>query len=375
VRRLVAVAALALVLASAGTVGAATIRVAVLESARAVEFRGTDLEVSAAAECARCAPPTHVGGADVLLRIVSRDGGIAVDGEPFGRVVRVRSDLPIRVNGREYAGTFEVLRSGDGLAVINELPLETYVAGALKAEASEAWPAEALRAQAIVVRTYAAYQRRQSAGRPYHIVASTAHQQYAGRVADTSPIWDAVRDTAGLVLRWEGALFPAFYHTDDGGYTESPGAVFAAKNLPALRPVRCQYASGPHFHWTLDLRLAELSETLRRAGLGVGAVTGIDVTERSQSLRVVDLVVHGTRGSTRLRGSELRRLVGYDTLKSTLFAVAVDEQFAHFAGRGWGHGVGMCQAGAAGMAEQGYTAAQILEYFYGGTTLSTLAEP
>jgi stage II sporulation protein D (peptidoglycan lytic transglycosylase) len=365
----------ALVLAPAGAVGAATIRVAVLESARAVELRGTSLEVSGAGACPRCPSPMHVGGADVLLRIVWRDGGIEIDGEPFGRVVRVRSDAPIRVNGREYAGTFELVRSGDGLAVINELPLETYVAGALKAEASETWPREALRAQAIVIRTYAAYQRQLSAGRPYHIVASTAHQLYAGRVADTSPLWDAVRDTTGLVLRWEGALFAAFYHTDDGGYTESPQAVFAAKNLPALRPVRCQYASGPHFHWALDLRLTELSETLRRAGLGVGAVTGIDVTERSESLRVADLVVHGTRGSAHLRGSELRRLVGYDTLKSTLFAVAVDEQYAHFSGRGWGHGVGMCQAGAAGMAQQGYTAAQILEYFYGGTTLSALPEP
>jgi stage II sporulation protein D len=89
---------------------------------------------------------------------------------------------------------------------------------------------------------------------------------------------------------------------------------------------------------------------------------------------VLELVVHGTRGGARLRGTEFRRLVGYDTLRSTLFAVAVDGQYAHFSGRGWGHGVGMCQAGAAGMAEQGYTAHQILAYYYSGASLSTLAE-
>ena len=354
--------------------GASTIRVAVLENARAVEFRGTDLELSGAGECPRCGQPVHVGGTDILLRAVSRDGGVEIDGEPFGRTVRVRSAATIRVNGREYVGDFEVATNGDGFAVINELPLEQYVAGALKAEAPATWPREALRAQAIVVRTYAAYQRQLNAGRAYHIVASTADQQYAGRVDDASPVWDAVRDTAGQVLLWEGALFAAFYHTDDGGYTEAPGAVFAAKDLPALRPVRCQYDSGPHYRWNLDLRLADLSEALRRAGFEVGAVTGIDVAGRSQTLRVLELVVRGTRGAARLRGTEFRRLVGYDTLRSTLFAVAVDGQYARFAGRGWGHGVGMCQAGAAGMAEQGYTAAQILVYYYGGARLSTLAE-
>src|SRR5438309_162517 len=138
-------------------------------------------------------------------------GGVEIDGEPFGRTVRVRSAATIRVNGREYVGDFEVATTGDGFAVINELPLEPYVAGALKAEAPATWPREALRAQAIVVRTYAAYQRQLNAGRAYHIVASTADQQYAGRVGDASPVWDAVRDTAGQVLLWEGGLFAALY--------------------------------------------------------------------------------------------------------------------------------------------------------------------
>jgi len=76
-----------------------------------------------------------------------------------------------------------------------------------------------------------------------------------------------------------------------------------------------------------------------------------------------------------LRGNDFRRMVGYDTLKSTLFAVAVDRGAAHFSGRGYGHGVGMCQWGAKGMAEQGYTAAQIVGFYYPGAVLGTLAAP
>ncbi|HXH81826.1 MAG TPA: SpoIID/LytB domain-containing protein, partial [Candidatus Tectomicrobia bacterium] len=128
----------------------------------------------------------------------------------------------------------------------------------------------------------------------------------------------------------------------------------------------------PHYYWSLDVRLAELGEALRRHGVGVGTVTGIDVTERTPSLRASTVTVHGTRGSVALRGNDFRRIVGYDTLKSTLFAVVVDDGLARFTGRGYGHGVGMCQWGAKGMADQGYHAPQILEYFYPGTSLSTL---
>ena len=352
-----------------------TIRVAVLENARTVELRGEDVLISAVARCPRCGEPMHVGGGGVI-RAVSRDGGVEIDGAPFGRGARLSSEGTIRLNGREYGGTLEILKNGGGLAVVNELPLEEYVAGALKAEASDTWPTEALRAQAIVTRSYAAYHRQLNAGKPYHIVASTANQQYVGRVPGSSPLWDAARETAGQVLLWEGELFPTFYHADDGGYTEEPRAVFAAKNMPALKAVRCEFSTAsPHFYWNLDLRLSELSELLRRGGVPVGTVVGIDVAERSQTLRVAELVVRGSRGSTRLRGTDFRRLVGYDTLKSTLFAVAIDGEYAHFSGRGWGHGVGMCQWGAKGMAEQGHTAVQILAHYYPGATLSTLKEP
>ena len=101
-------------------------------------------------------------------------------------------------------------------------------------------------------------------------------------------------------------------------------------------------------------------------------MTAIEVTERTPSLRAATVAIHGTRGSVRLRGNDFRRMVGYDTFKSTLFAVAVDAQVAHFSGRGYGHGVGMCQWGAKAMAEQGYTARQILEFYYPGTTPGTL---
>jgi stage II sporulation protein D len=360
----------ALVLLAPPAIASGMIRVAILPDVKYVEIIGVDIEVTDAGACERCGRFRTD-----IVRAVANETTIDVDGRRAASF-RLRSDRPIRLNGREYSGEFELVRTGQGLAVVNELPLEDYLVGVLRAEVSDRWPTEALRAQAIVARSYAAYQRMLNAAKPYHILASTAHQQFAGRVPPSSPSWSAVRETSGLILRWEGDLFPAFYHTESGGWTEDPRTVFAARNMPALKAVRCEFSTGgPHYYWNLDVKLADLTETLRRNEVGVGTVTAIEISERTPSLRAEWVTVHGTRSSARIRGNDFRRMLGYDTFKSTLFAVALDGDSARFAGRGYGHGVGLCQWGAKGMAEQGHQAKQILEQYYPGTTLGPLDGP
>src|SRR5205823_14457933 len=107
-----------------------------------------------------------------------------------------------------------------------------------------------------------------------------------------------------------------------------------------------------------------LGDALRRGGVDVGAVRRIAIAERTPSLRAASVVVSGTRGNAQVRGNDFRRMLGYDTFKSTLFAVAIDGDVARFAGRGYGHGVGMCKWGAKGMAARGYNARKILEVYY-----------
>jgi stage II sporulation protein D len=364
-------AAALLALSSTAMVAADTIRVAIAENVRSVELRGLNIEVSELG-CIAC--PRGVWRTDIVRAVVNGQG-VEID-RRSAAAFRLTSDTPIRMNGREYPATLEIVRYGEGLAIVNELRLEEYIVGVLRAETSEKWPAETLRAQAIVARTYAAFLRSSSGTRPYNIVATTTHQVYAGHVPASSPIWDAVRDTAGQVLLWDGELFPAFYHSASGGYTEDPRTVFAARNMPALKAIRDDFSTAaPHYYWTLDLKLSDLSGILKRNGYDVGTVTALEVTERTQSLRVSILTVHGTRSSVRLRGNDFRRMVGYETVKSTLFAVALAGSVARFSGRGYGHGVGMSQWGAKGMAEQGYKAEKILEYYYPGTTLGWLGTP
>ncbi|MGH7413730.1 MAG: SpoIID/LytB domain-containing protein [Candidatus Rokuibacteriota bacterium] len=370
IRRHGALLGLALLLWAGPALASEDIRVAIADGLPTVEVGGGPMMVSDLSGRA------VVSDSPTWLRATLKSGGLEISGGR-GRVDGLRlapGDTGfLRVNGREYPGSLEIVPSGDGLTLINELPLDDYLAGAVKAEAGDKMPLEMLKAQAIVARSYAAYHRRLNAGKAYHLVASTLNQQYIGRVEPDSVVWAAVRETSSQVLLWHGELFPTFYHTDSGGHTEDPRAVFAASNMPALKPVRVEFPSdSPHHRWRLDLSLAELSAALLRGGISVGRVVALDVLERSTSLRVARIAVRGTAGTVTLRGNDLRRLVGYDTLKSTLFAVAVAGRMACFVGRGYGHGVGLDQWSAKTMADQGYSGQQIAIYYYPGATLAML---
>ena len=352
------------------------IRVGLVEDGRTVEVGGGPMSISdAAGRLLTIDTPTWI-------RALPESGGVEIrsHGAPSlrtdrGAVVRLTpvNGGRLKLNGREYPGAIEVTVGVTGLMAINDVPLEEYLVGVVKAEAGDRMPLEMLKAQAIVARTYAAYQRQINAAKPYHIVASTANQQYAGRVVPESPAWTAVRETQGQVLIWNGYLFPAFYHTDSGGYTEDPRAVFAASNMPALKPVRVEFPSAsPYQKWQLDMPLAEIGARLLKGGISVGTIIALEVLDRSTSLRVSQIAVQGMTGRVVLRGNDLRRLLGYDTLKSTLFAVAVADGVARFVGRGYGHGVGLDQWSAKSMAELGYRAEQIVGYYYPGAVLTKL---
>ncbi|MGH7300348.1 MAG: SpoIID/LytB domain-containing protein, partial [Candidatus Rokuibacteriota bacterium] len=224
-RRSVAVLALVLLLWAGPALASGDIRVAIADGLGTVEVGGGPMMVS------DLTGRVVVHDSPTWLRATWKSGGLEVSGSRR-RVDGLRlapGDTGcLRVNGHEYPGALEIVRSGDGLTVINELPLDDYLAGAVKAEAGDKMPLEMLKAQAIVARSYAAYHRRLNAGKAYHLVASTLNQQYIGRVAADSVVWAAVRETSGQVLLWHGELFPAFYHTDSGGHTEDPRAVFAA---------------------------------------------------------------------------------------------------------------------------------------------------
>jgi stage II sporulation protein D len=311
-----------------------------------------------------------------ILRVVPSGPGLAVVGGPRVDQSRVRIETrrgPLRVGARDYVGSLEIWRQGDGLLLVNELPMEEYVAGTVRGEASERWPMEALRALAVVARTYALFQQGRAAGRPFHVVAGNQDQNFVGWVAEGSPARDAALGTAGQVLTWQGRVFPSFHHSDSGGFTEAAQSVFSGDGVPPLEGVRDEFSmESPNYTWTVTIPLTVIGERLRKGGVEVGQVIGLTVLERTPSFRVARLAVEHSRGTTALRGADFRRLIGYDALKSTLFVPVAQDGVVRFEGRGWGHGVGLSQYGAKGMADRGYAYPQILEHYFPGAALATL---
>jgi stage II sporulation protein D len=374
-------AVLALLLAAgagAPAEAAAPMRVAVGEGVRSVEVAGGDL-VTVRDPAARRNLFGIPGGR--VIRVTPAGSGLDL---VWGTAPRDRRRIsmptirlsarrgPLAAGPREYGGALEIWRIGETLLLVNEVALEEYVAGTVRAEAPERWPIESLRALAVAARTYAVFHQQKNGDKPAHLAASSQHQNYIGRVME-GPAWEATQTTVGQVLTWQGSIFPTFYHSDSGGFTEPPQNVFSGERIPPLPGVRDEFSlESPNYTWAVTLPLGVIAERLRQGGLDVGEIRDLEVVERSLSFRVARLQVEHSKGTTPVRGPDFRRLVGYDVLKSTLFVPVVTEGAVRFEGRGWGHGVGLSQFGAKGMADRGYAYAQILAHFYPGTALATL---
>jgi len=272
---------------------------------------------------------------------------------------------PLVINGRPYRDKLKILPGPNGdLWAINELPLEEYLGGVVHCEISSQWPWEAVKAQAVVARTYATYQRGNRAAELYDVDSGVSDQIYEGIGREDLQSRKAVGETAGELILYQGCPIFAVYHSCCGGETESPEYLWPGY-FPYLKGIACHFCSdSPHFLWNYPVDSEKLLRTLKLAKFLGSEVSGMEITERSQSRRVLKLTVTSNSGQLEISGKDLRRLLGYDFLRSTNFMVQKKDNGYLFSGLGWGHGVGMCQWGAKGMAEKGMDYRSILKYYY-----------
>lgn len=282
----------------------------------------------------------------------------------------------IQVNGKGYKGSIEVVEAGKGLlTVINELPIEDYVMGVLAGEIPGNWPVEALKAQAIAARTFALLTRLQAhqKGEPYDLENTALFQMYEGSDRITNSIQEAVLSTRGEILTYQNKPIEAFFHSNCGGRTADASTVWS-KGRPYLRSVPCLFGDrGSHFQWSADIPISDLVRKLRAAGLKVSDLTGLNILSRDEGNRILKLAVRDGDGTQKeMKGSNFRMAVGPDIIRSTRFEARVGNSKVHFTGKGWGHGVGLCQEGAFGMAQKGYSAFDILRHYYHGIVVERM---
>ena len=276
---------------------------------------------------------------------------------------------------RSYTGVFEIRADGESLEVVNAVPLEQYVASVVASEYGLD-DVEGTKAMAVVARTYAVRGSDKFDGAYAH-VDHTISQVYRGLSAITNASRAAAQATRGEVLTYESHLIEAVYFSSSGGHTANNEDVWdASERLPYLRGRQDPYDSvAPHHTWqTAVSRAAVLRGLERQFG---GSVRGFYLGDTASSGRLLTLELLRPNGRREpVEAGAFRRTVnrsaGREVLRSTWFEARRQGNRYVFDGRGYGHGVGMSQWGAHGMAQAGRSYRDILAFYYNGTTLTQL---
>lgn len=308
----------------------------------------------------------------------ARSGSVRINGFDLARAeltIVPRSEDAVRVGKRRYAGGLVLRASGDEIVAINLVELEDYVVGVLYAEMPDRFANEALRAQAVVSRTFALYHTQQ--GREMR--DDQGSQMYVGleRADDTAR--RIVDSTLGEVLTFTGIPIESYFHSTCGGRTASARAVFGIQVPPPLdQSVSCgECGDAPNFTWSRKLQRADLDK-LYRGALGANLrIAPSDRDAAGRSLRV-DLVNGDGKVVDRAVADRFRndynsgRSLSKQLLSTWWTDIAVDKKQLAITGRGFGHGVGLCQYGAGGFARRGKSYREILSHYFPGAELIRL---
>lgn len=346
-------------------------------------------------------------------RVVARPDGVRLEGPTKKRVIKTRSvtlrpdraedtilvrDLAFATGfawsgkaDRELRGTVTVRLGATGGHVINNVPLELYLYGVLPAEMPARFPSEALKAQAVLARSYALFQRqvrRPHKAQGYDLCDEQHCQVYGGVALEHEKASQAVDATRGIALVYQGQPVHAVYSSNCGGHSQS-GEEIGWGAVPYWRGVpdwteggKTAYCDPSAFTEPVKSRWVRLSfsdaleERIHRSK-PIGSLLSLSVTKRGPSGRAVEVTALGSQGRWTVRKeSDIRRLLGLAPLRSTLvtlYPVYRKGRPAYFLmeGRGWGHGVGFCQSGGAGRALAGQSFSDILAHYFPGTEITT----
>ena len=290
--------------------------------------------------------------------------------QPDAEITLEVAEAQTIVSSRTYKGNLMVQvdpATPSTLSIINGVGMNDYVESVLSSEFNFR-ELEASKAVAVSIRTLAHRQLENQHGPEFAIPDNEMWQVYEGTGMITSTVRDAVRETSGEVLRFNGELIEAVYFASSGGRTANNEDVWnASKVQPYLRGKEDPYDyNSPHHNWektiSRDRLLGMLSDKYRFN------VTGIRILNRSRDGRVRTMGIEGDGQQEEIQSNAFRLLVnnefGRETLKSTFFDVNVQPSIYIFTGKGFGHGVGLNQWGALQLSKKGNLHDEILAYYY-----------
>ena len=364
----------------------------------------------------------------VVNNTVANTSGLKIQPKSAGKIERV--DRIIEMNNRRYPGVMEINRTPgkNGLTAINILPVDDYIYSLMVRDISPEWPEEAMKAQAVAIRTYALHELGRHKEEGFDFCATKHCQIYTGVSAEDVRALKAVTDTKGLVMTWKGQLIVSPFHLSSGGYTEN-GDLLWAQGKEYLRGVTDHDQTSPYYRWQKKLSPKELEDLLKGGGYDIGGLSAIEISKRKPaplaaadrgvSGRIKSIVFIGNTSVVTLEGEKFRELL---SLPSTLIDINVavsmtdvntelidsygdrdskqikislppaksgglfneredilritgrKNEMVYLEGYGSGHGVGLSLWGAKAMAEKAINPGSdyfvtILKYYYQGVKI------
>jgi len=293
---------------------------------------------------------------------------IAVAGQELSSPIKLLASdgqERIRLGGNLYKGDILIKATPEGrLDIIECLSLEEYLYGVLPSEMSPDWPLEALKAQAVASRTYA--MKFINPARDYDITNGVEMQVYNGTNKINSRIIEAVNSTRGEVLKYKGKLVTAFFHACCGGHTASVKSAWGEDVIKPLYGVPDPFCSpSRHYRWEFYLSTADLLKFIQAQGSTALKIKSVRINQKDRSGRAASFKFTTDNGSKVVQTTDLRKRFGTFEFRSTyVTGITAVKGGYELSGRGWGHGVGMCQEGAKYMAIKGKTYKRILRHYY-----------
>jgi stage II sporulation protein D len=294
----------------------------------------------------------------------------------------------IVIDEKKYRGKLRVFNLNNEIKIVNELKLEDYVKGVITREMPVGKGNDnynALKAFSICIRTYA-FNRIAQKRDSFDLYPDTRDQVYGGVVSETDFTNQIVDETAGQILSFDGKPAQVFYHSTCGGFTEDVQNVFNSVKVPYLISIKdgtepfCIIS--PRYEWTEKYSESLFVNRLFNAGFlnsSDCSIQDISVESRFESGRVnelrINLICNGSQlKNISLFSNNIRNIIrtsdGSSILRSTMFNISLDSnKNVLINGKGFGHGVGMCQWGAIGQSKQGISFKDILNHYYSGTKI------
>ncbi|MCX7905588.1 MAG: SpoIID/LytB domain-containing protein, partial [Elusimicrobiales bacterium] len=340
----------------------------------------------------------------ITLKPSDRNGTVIIEADPKN------SNPYFRYFDREYRGEIEIVPLNNGFGIVNNVELELYLLGVVGAEMEPLWPIEALKAQAVIARTEAVRRMKEGPHKKsgYHLCDSQHCQVYKGVGYERKSVNKAVFETQGLVLTYNSKLAYTFYHSNCGGFIQASEEVKGWGKIPYLSshpdlsrynknflspwefnvwikknpPSYCNYPGfvrDTEYRWLRIIKKSDFNYKVNER-YKVGDIKSIVIKRRSRSGHVNAIAILGSKKTVVIDKEHLiRNSFGISPLKSTLFNLEINRysdgriRNIWFYGGGWGHGVGLCQGGACGMAgKEGKNYREILDFYFPNTKIKKI---